>query len=308
MNNDKNVHKTDNLKTFTIISDDGSSKVTCVPGRGGALSSIIMPGKSGPRELLFQHDNFWDAEISDLPGGWPVAFPVFARLERQGQRGAYLWNGHIYQLPIHGFAWQEPWKIEVTASHQLTLTLTDNERTRQVYPFRFQVILEYEIQHAQLICRQTFTNLDDKPMPYNFGFHPYFLTPSHEKNQISLHYEPKRRFVYNATLTDLIGETALFSLPSSLGNPEINEQLTMLGKNKEIKLVYPDGDVIHICADGLEDADLFPYVQLYTIPEKPFFCVEPIMGFPNALNSCYGMRWLLPNQSEHGLLKVWLNY
>lgn len=302
--NNRNAPKTNGLKKFTIVSKDGSSKVTCVPARGGALSSIIMPGKSGARELLFQHDYFWDPTISDMPGGWPVAFPVFARIERQGQRGVYLYDGKRYQLSIHGFAWQEPWEIEVNASHQLTLTLVDNERTYAVYPFRFQIILEYEIQPALLICRQTYTNLDNKPMPYNFGFHPYFFTSEHEKAEVQLDYKPQRRFIYNKELTDLMGEADLFKLPTSISNPEINEQLTMLGQDKLIKLTYPNGDAIHLIAEGLEDADLFPYVQLYTIPEKPFFCAEPVMGFPNAINSCQGMRWLLPNQSEHGLLKL----
>ena len=46
------------LESMTIISTDGSTQATFVPARGGTISSIIMPGKRGPRELLYLHDFF----------------------------------------------------------------------------------------------------------------------------------------------------------------------------------------------------------------------------------------------------------
>lgn len=293
---------------ISIQSLDGSSEITCVPQRGGALSSIIMPGISGPRELLFQHDYFWDNEIDDLPGGLPLAFPVFARLERQGQRGAYLYEGNLYHLPIHGFAWQEAWEAAVTDTHRLVLTLSDNARTRKQYPFSFRIELCYELHRAELICHQTYTNLSDKPMPYSAGFHPYFLTPAftHGKEAVQLDFAPERCFTYNDQFTDLVGDKPVFALPTAITRPEVNEQLTRVGHDKEIRLTYPDGDRIHLCAEGIEDENLFPFVQLYTIPDKPFFCAEPIMAPPNAMNTVSGMRWLQPGQSERGLLRLWL--
>lgn len=299
-----NKQHAERLQAYTIQSEDGSSAVTVVPERGGVLSSIVMPGNSGPRELLFQHDYFWDEIIDDLPGGAPWAFPVFARLERQGQRGAYLYDGKLYYLPIHGFAWQEPWEIELTAANRMTLRLRDNERTFAQYPFRFLVTLEYEIRCGQLICSQTYANLGHRPMPYCAGFHPYFLTPLLTKSQVQLNFHPVRRFLYNEALTDLVGEGELFILPSAITDPKLNEQLTQIAEDKEIILSFPDGDTLHLCAEGVEDDDLFRYVQLYNIPEKPFFCIEPIMGVPNALNSVSGMRWLVPGQAERGLLTL----
>ena len=67
----------------------------------------------------------------------------------------------------------------------------------------------------------------------------------------------------------------------------------------------PDGTTIHMIAEGVEDKDMFPYVQLYTVEDQPFFCVEPWMGFPNALNTVAGSRWLEPGRSEKGVLKIW---
>ena len=95
-------------------------------------------------------------------------------------------------------------------------------------------------------------------------------------------------------------------MPTSVTNPEIQEQLTQLGEDKEIHLSFPNKDVINMVAEGVEDRDLFPYLQIYTPEDKPFVCLEPWMGFPNALNSVSGARWLAPGQSEHGILRLWL--
>lgn len=296
------------FETYIIHSQDHSSSLTCVPRRGGALSSIVMAGTQGSRELLYQHDIFWDDEITDLPGGWPFAFPVFARLERQGQYGKYLYDGKLYELAIHGFAWQQAWQLESQQQNRLTISLCDNEQTRSVYPFQFKVTLEYEIHQGKLTCRQTYTNLGDNPMPYSAAFHPYFLTPAVDagKADVSIQFSATRRYVYNASMTDIVGETDILQMPASAANPEINEQLSALGQDKEMTLTYSNGECLHLKAEGEEDKNLFPYVQLYTIPEKSFFCMEPLMSIPNALNTVSGMRWLAPQQSEQGLLTLWL--
>ncbi len=294
------------FKTYTIVAKDGSTEATFIPEKGGMGAQIIMSGVQGPRKLLYQHDEFWHHDMQDLPGGWPFCFPVCARLERQGQVGAYLYDAKIYQLPIHGFAWSLPWRVTDQRDDMLEMSLQDSELTQVNYPFQFIVTLRYQVKRGLLTCEQSYTNTGDVVMPYNAGFHPYFLTPmpGQGKDAVTLDYKPTRRFKYNKKLTDLVGELDLFDLPTSIANPHINEQLTAVGEAKEVVLRYADGDVIRLCAQGVEDPNLFPYIQLYTMPDKPFFCVEPWMGFPNAMNAVQGMRFLQPGATEHGLLKL----
>jgi galactose mutarotase-like enzyme len=294
---------------YTIISPDGQTSASFVPEKGGVGSSIIMPWEGKPRELLYQHDHFWERGNTNLPGGWPFIFPICARIAREGILGNYLYDGEIYNLPIHGFASAMPWQVtRSSAAERLTLTLTETEATLKCYPFHFRISLEYEVENGRLLCHQTYTNTGTKPMPYYAGFHPYFLTPPpHQgKEKVMLDYKPIRRFRYNEHLTNLIGTQELFNLPASIADPLINEQLVELGKNKLVTLAYPEGYTLHMIAEGMEDENLFPYVQLYTVPTEPFICAEPWMGFPNALNSVLGARWLQPRHSEHGTLQLWL--
>ena len=287
----------DGFETLTIASNNGLTKATFIPDKGGMASSIVMPGQQGPRELLFYSQ--------DRLSGWPFCFPICGRLERQGRLNGYYYDGHVYELPIHGFAMHKSWMVGDAGKDHLLLVLRDDEQTRAVYPFHFTVELRYEIADRRLFCRQTYTNHGDRPMPYYAGFHPYFLT-GQEKNHVILNFHPQRRLRYNQNLTDIVGEQPLFPMPVSAGNPEIHEQLLQLGEDKEIHLRYPNKDMLLMTVEGVEDANLFPYVQIYTPSDQPFICVEPWMAYPNALNSVAGVRWLAPGQSEHGVLRLWL--
>lgn len=297
------------FEVYTISSKNGKIRASFVPEKGGVGSSIIMPFGNSERELLFLHDNFWQKGIMDLPGGFPFIFPICARIERNNIAGNYLYDGHIYNMPIHGFAAYIPWEvIDAKNSDSIVLKLTDNQKTRAQFPFHFAIELKYQVKDDALICTQLYTNTGNQPMPYYAGFHPYFLTPAAKngKEKVMLNFQALRRFRYNEQLTDLLGEQEILSMPASISDPNVNEQLSELGAEKTINLIFPDGFKINICAEGVDDANMFKYLQLYTQPQLPFICIEPWMSFPNALNTVSGVRWLQPGESESGILKLWV--
>jgi len=288
------------FEVYTIHSADDSAHASFVPEKGGVGSSLRVNAHGQPRELLYCHDFFWDKTLPDLPGGWPFLFPICARLERGGQLGRYLYEGQVYNMPIHGVGWWSTWQVSATNNHdELILVLRDSAKTRQMYPFQFEVQLHYQLSANSLMCKQQYHNHSAKPMPYYAGFHPYFAVA--DKAQTTLTYKPIKRFVYNDQLTDIIGEQALFTLPSALDNPDLNEQLTAVADDKIVQLNFPDNFMLQLQADRL-----FPYLQCYTMTDKPFFCIEPWMSFPNALNTVSGVRWLAPGEREHSeIILTW---
>lgn len=300
-------HTINGHDVYSIVAMDGSVRASFIPARGGIGSSLVFCHKNSEQELLFQHDYFWQDSWSDLPGAWPFLFPVCARVERNGVLGNYLYDGRVYRMPMHGFAWHMPWQVvSAEKSDEFCMRLSDTAATREVYPFSFAVELLYKVGYGMLVCEQIYTNHSDRPMPYYAGFHPYFLTPQPKqgKEKVMLNFKPQQRFVYNERFTDIVGEQALFKLPISIMQPDVNEQLTKFGENKIVKLHYPDGLTLQMEVEGIENMDLFSYLQLYHMPEKPFFCVEPWMSFPNAINTVSGVRWLPPGQIERAILTL----
>ncbi|MCK4870119.1 MAG: aldose epimerase [Gammaproteobacteria bacterium] len=295
------------FEIYTIASTDGKTRASFVPEKGGVGCSIIMPFGDEEREILFLHDNFWDKKLADLPGGWPFLFPVCGRLERRGISGDYLYDGNIYNLPIHGFSWQMPWQVvDVDKPDTLVMELKENKDTLAMYPFCFTVRLKYTVCNGVLTCKQTYINTDKKPLVYYAGFHPYFLTPEPGtgKDAVMLDFKPVRLFRYNEQLTDLCGEKKMFDLPVSITAAHINEQLLQVEKDNVATLSFSDGFNLHLKSRGARDVNPFSYLQLYTMPAKPFFCAEPWMAFPNALNTSIGSRFLMPGKREEGCVEL----
>ena len=291
---------------YRIRAADGSVEAEFVPALGAIVSSLRFLWGGEWREVLFQHPFFWDAQAERTRGGYPFLFPVCGRLERDGVAGAYLQDGVVYQMKIHGFSSRLPWEVEREEPDALTVVLRDSEGTRRQYPFGFEVRLRFALEAGAMKVEQEYANTGTGPMPYYAGFHPYYLMPSGSgKDRTVLRYDATAQLRYNARLTDISGRDAPPPLPSPVTAPEINERLTEVKPGTDVELVYPDGMVLHTLAAGVEDAGMFPYIQLYTMEGSPFFCVEPWMGHPNALNTAKGCRWLAPGQRERGVVKVW---
>jgi len=294
------------FEVLTIRAPGGATAVI-VPELGGIVSSLELPWAGALHETLFQHAFFWERDTPRTRGGIPFIFPICGRLERDGQPGTYLYDGRRYTLPIHGFASRMPWRVQ-NADHasRLVLSLTDTAQTRATYPFAFTLTLAYQIEDDGLRCEQTYTNHSDMPMPFYAGFHPYFLTPEpgHGKDDVQLSCDVLRALAYNQRLTDIAGVRPLPPLPASIGAPAVNDLLTMPAPGTGATLAFPDGHTLALRAGGIERPALFAYLQFYTMPDQPFFCMEPWMGHPNALNAVTGAHWLQPGETTHGVLDV----
>ena len=290
------------MQRYTITATDQQTQAVIVPAQGGWLSSLTFPFPSGVREILYQHPFAWETPLIDLPGGVPFLFPVCARISRNNQAGMYLYDGKQYHLKIHGFSWYQAWEVVHVHTQSIDMVLRATQETRRNYPFQFEVRLQYCIFPGKIECHLTVRNEESScAMPYYAGFHPYFSIPGN-KAKTTVDFKAIRRLRYNDTLTDIIGEQSILKTPVTLSDSAINEQLSILGQDKSVVLQYDNHE--SICITLTDNADHFPYVQLYHILEKPFFCIEHWMGFPNAMNTVSGVRWLQPGASESAVYVI----
>jgi len=290
-----------------IQSQDGSTQADFIPAWGGIASSLRVPSPTGPRELLYQHDFFWNPVSEKTRGGSPLLFPACGRIERNGDSGAYLLNGRIYHMPIHGFASRCAWEVEEsTRKDELTLCLSDSESTRVMYPFPFSLRITHRAETGSLRCRHTLRNTGSHPLPYNLGFHPFLLTPppGSGKEQVKVDVEVVRQLIYNERLTDLTGDGPARTLPAAATDEQINESIHEVGARAIGRLLFPDGFCVQVEAAGEEHPMMYRFMQLYTMPEKSFFCIEPWTGHPNAFNTVDGSRWLEPGAEESGSFRI----
>ena len=291
----------------TIYASDVLTRASFVPAFGGIGSSITMPDRGTARELLYHHDFFWDEPYTKTRGGWPFLFPICGRLERDGAEGVYLYEGRLHQLPIHGFSLRVPWRVTgVPAPDALTMELVDSEATREAYPFAFRVALTYRVRPGVLSGELRVENRGERPMPYYAGFHPFFRTPAPGagKEQTRVELGARRQWLYNAKLTDIRGQGEPPVFPAAASDPAVGETLNEVAAANATRLRYPDGFHLNLEVTETSVPAMFPFVQLYTMPERPFFCIEPWMGHPNALNAVTGVRWLAPGAKDRAVLTL----
>lgn len=245
-----------------ITAPRGRALAQIAPELGGIVSSLVLPGPGGPRECLHQHEWFWDQKSDETRGGLPLLFPICGRHP---------------ELPLHGFAMRMPWYILEHSASSLRLGLEDSSRTRAMFPYSFNLQLQYHIAEKDFSCTFAVRNTGPVPMPFYAGFHPYFSTPC-DKADILLEAFPEQQHIYNADYTNIIGAIPPPEFPSPLAHPSLNQMLLSVGDNPETSLIFSDGFGLKMNASSE-----FRYRQLYTIPDDPFFCIEPWMAPPGAM-------------------------
>ena len=242
------------------------------------IRAVILPEK-GATVISLSRDNreflYCDPENLASPErprcGIPFLFPIFGRL----QDGKYTWDGREYAMEIHGFGHTSSWQVAAHREDTLRLVLEDSEATYSQYPFRFRVTLEFTVGEEALTIRQTYENRDNQPMPYNYGFHPYFLTEKPENLRVETQADTFFDFAVGGRAFGR-GSVTL-SVPE--GAPETGAAF----------MGVRGPTIVHNEAEGkrltMEFDDSFPTHVLWTQAGKKFVCVEPVNGSANGLNT-----------------------
>jgi galactose mutarotase-like enzyme len=269
-----------------------SSGASCarIALRGAELKSWRADG----RELI------WPGDISHWPDSAPILFPVVG-----WTRNGVVVDGKRYPLGLHGFARTEHFALAKRTDKSAVLRLTANERTRELYPFEFQLDIEYIINNNELSIILGVTNKDDAlPLPFACGLHPGFVWPlpgAHGPHIVRFD-APEQGEV------PVIAPGGFFSA----------ERRTIPLEGRELKLT-PTLFAEALCfldarSEGLEfasadgaaclrmEVENFPHLALWSRPNAPFLCLEAWTGhgdpvdFAGDLFAKPSMRLLAPGE------------
>jgi D-hexose-6-phosphate mutarotase len=149
---------------------EGSLPVVVVEN---ALGSMAMT-PHGAHVLSFRPaggaDMLWLSPCSRMIAGQPI---------RGGIPLCLPWFGpHPQGLPQHGFARITDWRLDrieamPDGATALTLSLSDDEVTRSIWPYQFMFRLDIRVGR-ELTMTLSVANTGDDAMPVAFAFHTYF--------------------------------------------------------------------------------------------------------------------------------------
>lgn len=251
--------------TEYCIFDGLGTRAVILPEKGATVISLQKDGQ----EFLYRDDE--NLNSPERPRcGIPFLFPIFGRLTDS----RYTWDGKVYPMAIHGFGHTSPWQVAEHRENLLSLVLETSEETLSQYPFRFRVTLDFTVENGALTIGQTYENLDEKTMPYNYGFHPYFLTKRLENIQVETTADTFFDFTAGAKA---FGHGSV-SLTLPEGAPETGAAFmgvhgpTILHNDTEGKQLTMEFDTS------------FHTHVLWHQAGKKFLCVEPVNGSADGLN------------------------
>jgi len=258
-----------------VTLEDGPAKVRVAPSRGGMVTSFATHG----REWLFLDTATFEDRAKNVRGGVPVLFPTPGKLtgdawSHAGKRGA---------MKQHGFARTHAWREVARTTKDgpgLSLQLDSDDATRAQFPWPFLVRLRYALEGEALRIDIGVENPGDAPLPFGFGFHPYFHVAQAEKASARIPTAATRAW-------DNVQKKEIPFSGIDLTAREVDLHLVDHG-GTDASLELADRVI------ALRGSPEFTRWVVWTLEGRDFVCLEPWTCPGDALNTNQGLIELAP--------------
>jgi galactose mutarotase-like enzyme len=121
-------------------------------------------------------DFLWNGDPTWWSGHAPILFPIVGKVPKD----LIMVDGREYPMRQHGFARTSEFTATGADDTECCLRLEASNATRARYPFNFVLDVRHAIGGPSLLTEATVWNVDDRPMPVSFGFHPALRWPLDE--------------------------------------------------------------------------------------------------------------------------------
>lgn len=210
----------------------------------------------------------------------PVLFPNVGKT----YKNRVLINGTQYPTSQHGFARDNVFTCIEAANEKASFMFRSSEETKEVYPFDFELHINYKLNKKELTVEWQIKNCGDETMYFTIGGHPAFrfAKPEETKADYVLKVPGKEKLEY--VLIDISCGCAnvdeVHTLQLSEETYPLSDELFAKdalvvdnGQIEEAWLCHKDGTPYV----GVRSAG-FPNYGIWSVEGAPFVCLEPWMG------------------------------
>lgn len=277
--------------TKNILSVENTRFQLKIDALGGELNSLW--DKKLQCEWIWQpkHD-VWDRSAIQL-------FPVVGRLIHGG-----LWQGNkFFTLPNHGFLQDQPFVCTEKQPAVLVLEAAASTATLAYWPWRWRIVVSFELTNDGLIFHQKVINEDSESLWFSIGWHPGFALPLAEQAGWKVrfsngtvngpYFTRERTLAIPALLTEtdtfILTDTSFCNGAIYFGNSQ----------NQHIQVCSPEERTVVEMDTGEHD-----WLALWSVPGANLLCIEPLSGttdapdFDGLINHRRGIQQLAPGQNR----------
>ena len=236
---------------------------------------------------LFNKENsveyMWEANPTFWGKSSPVLFPIVGALKNN----QYIYQGHTYTLPRHGFAREKVFKVESKTEDSIVFLLTEDEGTLKIFPFTFEFRLIYTLIGKTLSVSYSVTNTGNDDMYFSVGGHPAFAVPLSEDTVYEDYYlsfdkteDFPRWELANGGLIKKEASTFLENTNRLPLTKELFYQDALVFKHLESTEVVLKTDKaptqLKFTFEG------FPFLGIWAAINADFVCIEPWCGIADS--------------------------
>lgn len=216
----------------------------------------------------------------------PILFPIEGKLKD----GTCYIDGKDYHIGQHGFARDEDFDVIDQQVNKVTLVLNYSNESLKMFPYKFKLIVTYEIIDGILKTHYEVENVDDKDMYFTVGSHPGFNLPLTNDTEYDDYYV-NLSLDYKSIPLD---QNGFVDVKNEVSKDEKNIDLTRnLFKNDALVFDFNDQNVVikilnHKNDHGVEvSSDNAKYWGLWSCypKEGKFVCVEPWWGITDTVSA-----------------------
>lgn len=256
----------------------GAVAVELWPEVAGAVASMRWQGAGPPVDILRPTPRLERYSPKDL-ACWAL-LPYSNRL----RRGRLVHGGLTYRLPVnhegfahpqHGLAWIRPWQVAAASADAASLVMASD--AGRDWPFAFEARLDYRLLDDGLEVVTSLRNLAEVPAPVGLGQHPYLHRPRGSRLQAQV------QSIWRCDEDTLpVSREPLppgWDLPAgcALDGQSIDNCFEPFAGEATLHLA--DGARVQVQADPS-----CRHLIVYSPPDEPFTCVEPVTHMPDAAN------------------------
>lgn len=278
------------------------------PADGAEISALAVCDNGQWREILYRANEF--AKVEGWPGRAPWLWPIAGRcyaVDRSDDECTWQWNGEVRPMTRHGFARHQTWRAGPPTITVDGVTSTAEFHSdfshRASYPFDYHLTTSQQLSNSglEITYRVVASPENTGPMPFVLGLHFTFNFSSWWGNDwLQGRVAGLGPCAWHTDNRAQASEQ--FELPFDsvhLSDSTFDSAIIPARANAPVRIVSPDGaralEMSFTETSGIGDGDL-AWVS-FVDPLHRFFCLEPWVGWPNAINSGRGRVELQPGKS-----------
>ncbi len=254
----------------------------CFYTKGAELCSFKM--KDTATEYIWQGSaQYWNKHS-------PILFPIVGSLKD----GKYHYNGNIYNLSRHGFARDMEFEVLSHDDNSISFQLLSDATTMNIYPFSFQLIIQYTLIDSCLKVEYSVINPSTEILYFSIGAHPGFNVPIAAHLQSS-DYNIEINIQSNAPLPLSrypINQDGLLLNPEPFLDTNPFKAAIHDNLFQKDAIVLKHIEVATITISSSKDArfvtvqyDHFPFLGIWGKPNGNFVCIEPWQGVADSVDA-----------------------